>query len=260
MKDDTKFNKWFGAFILIGITVALVITTVIKLRQPGADITNLLIAAFGSLMGVCATVSAANGKIITFLFGLIDVSIYGAMCLLNWNNGSSGLGTALLHFAYFVPMQFIGFAQWRKRGAKGGEKPKARILNGKKWALVTSVFLAGAVISYLIIAQFDKSQADSFIKVAVVLDVLPLMFNILGQVLMSTAFVEQWIFWIGVNIFSIAMWSKSLAQDPGSDYAIVYIIKYSFYLLNAVNGLRIWINMYTHDSSRECAKGEGTGS
>lgn len=29
-------------------------------------------------------------------------------------NGSSGLGNAVLHFLYFVPMQLVGFVQWRK--------------------------------------------------------------------------------------------------------------------------------------------------
>lgn len=242
-RDDAKFNKWFSTFILAGITTALVITTIIKLRQPDADATKLIIAAFGSLMGVCATVAASNGKIITFLFGLLDVSIYGVMCMINWNNGSSGLGSAILHFVYFVPMQFVGFAQWRKRGAKGGEKPKARRFTGRQWAIYSLLFLAGCVVAYFIIAQFDKSQADTFIKVAVVLDVLPMMFNIFGQMFMSMAYMEQWFFWIGVNIFSITMWSRTLIQDPSSDFAQVYIIKYSFYLINAVNGLRIWYNL-----------------
>lgn len=241
--DDKRFNKWFSAFMLIGMTVALVLTTAIKLGRPDARPAMLLFAAFGSLMGVCATVASANGKIITFLFGLLDVAIYGIMCMISWHEGSSGLGNAILHFAYFVPMQFVGFAQWRKRGAKGGEKPKARRLKGKQWALYTSIMIVGTIVAYLIIARFDKSQAESFLKMAVLLDVVPVMFNILGQLLMSTAYVEQWFFWIGVNIFSIIMWSRTLAQSPGNDYAIIYIIKYSFYLVNAINGLRIWIGM-----------------
>ena len=243
MKDDSRFNKWFSAFILIGMTAALIITTIIKLSQPEANPTKLLIAAFGSLMGVCATVAASNGRIITFLFGFLDVTIYGSMCLMNWYNGSSGLGSALLHFVYLTPLQFVGFYQWRKRGAKGGNKPKARRLTAKQGIGYTALFLAGSIIAYLVIARFDKSQADTFIKVAVVFDVLPMMCNIFGQLLMSTAYMEQWLFWIGVNISSITMWSLTLANDPESDYALVYIIKYVFYLINAVNGLRIWINL-----------------
>ena len=240
--DNKRFNKFFSAFILIGMATVTILATALKFGPADSQARWLLLfAAFGSLMGVAATVASANGRIITFLFGLLDVAIYGAMCLINWKNGSSGLGNAVLHFAYFVPMQFVGFFQWRKRGSNTEGSVKARRLSWKQRLLATGIFLAGSVVAYLIIARFDKSAADTFIKTAVVLDVLPLMCNIIGQLLMSTAYMEQWIFWIGVNIFSIAMWSATLHQDPGSSYALIYIVKYSFYLLNSVNGLRNWL-------------------
>ena len=53
--------------------------------------------------------------------------------------------------------------------------------------------------------------------------------------------MEQWIFWIGVNITSILMWAFAL--KGGGDYAVIYLVKYSFYLLNSLNGLRIWIRL-----------------
>ena len=247
--DNKTFNKYFSVFVLVGMTVVTIAATALKFGPAdGRARLLLIIAAFGSLMGVAATVASANGKIITFLFGLLDVSIYGAMCLMNWKNGSSGLGNAVLHFLYFVPMQFVGFAQWRKRGNNDEGSVKARRLSPKQRVLACLVFLAGSAVAYFIIAQFDKSAADTFIKTAVVLDVLPLMCNIIGQLLMSTAYMEQWIFWIGVNVFSITMWAVTLHNDAGSTYALIYIIKYSFYLINSVNGLRNWILLSKPDS------------
>ncbi len=242
--DNKTFNKYFSAFILIGMTVVTILATALKFGPADTHARWLLVfAAFGSLMGVAATVASASGKIITFLFGLLDVSIYGAMCLINWKNGSSGLGNAVLHFIYFVPMQFVGFFQWKRRGNTSEGSVKARRLTPKQRWLACLVFLAGSVVTYFIIARFDKSAADAFIKTAVVLDVLPLMCNIIGQALMSTAYMEQWIFWIGVNIFSITMWAVTLHGAPDSSYALIYIIKYSFYLLNSVNGLRNWLRL-----------------
>ena len=127
MKEET-FNKWFSAFILGGMTIALVLATILKFEAGSTARWMLIISAFGSLMGVLATVCSANGRIITFLFGFIDVAIYGAMCLVSWRQGNAGLGNAILHFVYFVPMQFVGFAQWRKRGADAGSKVRARRL------------------------------------------------------------------------------------------------------------------------------------
>lgn len=242
--DNKTFNKYFSIFILVGMSAATVAATALKFGPADSQARWLLIfAAFGSLMGVAATVASASGKIITFLFGLLDVSIYGVMCLINWKNGSSGLGNAVLHFLYFVPMQFVGFFQWRKRGNNSEGNVKARRLSGRQRWLATGAFLLISLAAYFIIARFDKSAADTFIKTAVVLDVLPLACNLIGQFLMSTAYMEQWVFWIGVNVFSIAMWSVSLHDDPSSSYALIYIIKYSFYLLNSLNGLRNWLQL-----------------
>lgn len=240
--DEQVFNKWFSAFVLLGMTVALIFTTAVKLSDPQASRILLLVSAFGSLMGVLSTVCSANGHIITFIFGFLDVSIYGVICFLNWRNGGAGLGNAVLHAFYFVPMQFVGMAQWHKRGAKASSAVSARRFDSKLWIITALGFMLASVIAYVIIAHFDRSAADSFLKYSVILDVLPLVCNIFGQLFMTMAYMEQWIFWIGVNVFSIGMWVHSLLTT-GESYAVIYLIKYTFYLINSFNGLRIWINL-----------------
>ena len=46
-----SFNKAFNAFMIIGMALAIVLTTVSKMQSPGSNRHLLLIAAFGSLMG-----------------------------------------------------------------------------------------------------------------------------------------------------------------------------------------------------------------
>lgn len=236
---EKTFNKIFNAFILIGMAVVTCLVTGIKISQAGdGDITWLLVTAFGSLMGVLATVCSANGWIITFLFGFLDVAIYGVSCWMNWRTGGSGLGNALLHFVYFVPMQLVGFLQWKRRGAKSSAQVKARRLSpAMRWGWLAITVAATAVL-YLVLLQFDRSAAEGFLRVAVLLDVIPLVCNIIGQLLMSTAYMEQWIFWMAVNITSIGMWAFS-----DQSFAPVYLVKYSFYLINSINGLRIWLRL-----------------
>ena len=236
---EKQFNRIFNAFILIGMTVVTCLVTGLKLRGAGDGATLwLLLSAFGSLMGVLATVCSANGWVITFLFGFLDVSIYGVACWMNWRDGGAGLGNALLHFAYFVPMQLVGFLQWKRRGAGAREQVKARRLSpALRWAWL-GISLAATVILYLVLSRFDRSAAEGFLRVAVLLDVIPLVCNVIGQLLMSTAYMEQWIFWMAVNVFSIALWATS-----DKSFAPVYIVKYAFYLVNSVNGLRIWLRL-----------------
>lgn len=235
---DKQFNKYFNAFILIGMAVVTVLVTAIKFRSAENGQWLLLISAFGSLMGVLCTVLSANGHILTFLFGLIDVSIYGAMCL-----AGARYGNAALHLLYFLPMQFIGFFQWKKRGAKADKEVKARRLSGKQWLLYSGLFLAGLVIAYYVLLAMDKTEAAGVVKWLVLMDAFSMMCNLIGQFLLSTAYMDQWFFWIGVNVSTIIMWVLTLRQDPSSAYATIYIVKYSFYLLNSFNGLRIWLNL-----------------
>ena len=238
MGNDKTFNKWFNTFILVGMAVVTVVVTAVKFKDADSGRAMLVISAFGSLMGVLSTVCAANGRILTFLFGLIDVTIYGVMCLIG-----TRYGNAALHLLYFLPMQFVGYFQWRKRGAEEEKKVQARRLDGKQWLLYGSIFLVGLIVSYFILAAFDKTEAAGVVKWLVVMDAFSMMCNILGQYLLSTAYMEQWYFWLGVNVSTIVMWVLTLRQDPSSTYASIYVVKYSFYLLNALNGLRIWYNL-----------------
>ena len=240
MKMEERFNKWFNAFILIGMTVAIVLTTILKFGAAESGRIGLLIAAFGSLMGILSVVCSANGRILTFLFGLLDVAIYAVMCFVTWRRGGAGLGNAIINGLYFVPMQFVGLAQWKKRGAEAHKQVKARRLSGKQWMLYTGLFIAGTIVVYAILCAFDKEAAGKFLRVAILMDAVSMVCNILGQYLLSTAYMEQWVFWILVNIASVTMWSVSLSKG-GDSYSLIYLVKYSFYLLNSLNGLRIWM-------------------
>ena len=239
------FNRCFNAFILIGMTLVMVAATLLKLRGAQTGQAMLIVAAFGSLMGVLSTVCSANAKILTFLFGLFDVTIYGVMCFMGGKYGN-----AALHLLYFLPMQFIGFFQWRRRGASSGVQVHARRLTSRQWAVYGGGFLVGLVISYVVLLRIGSTQPQQVLKVTILMDALSMMCNILGQMLMSMAYMEQWFFWIGVNIASVVMWSTTLSHSSAS-YALLYLVKYSFYLLNSLNGLRIWLKLSRPEAGAE---------
>ena len=89
MLDNDRFNKWFNAFILSGMTLVMIVMTLLELRDAESGRGLLIVAAFGSLMGVMSTVCSANARILTFLFGLFDVCIYGAMCFMSEKYGNA---------------------------------------------------------------------------------------------------------------------------------------------------------------------------
>jgi len=242
-KAQNRFNFWFNMFILVGMVTAVIIVNVIKLQDPEVQMVKQIVIALGAVMGVVNTVLSANGSIWTFLFGVLDV------CICSYANLDSGnMGQFLQHVLYFLPMQFVGYWQWRKRGAGAKEKVKARSLTGKQWGYVITAFVLGTALAYGILYWIDLSQfkagyIDEIDKAKILLDATVVVLNILGQVLMSFAYADQWYLWNLVNIFSIMLWTNRLLSAQANSYTIVMVIKYSFYLLNSINGLRIWLKL-----------------
>ena len=229
------------------MVVAIAITTVFKLQEPEARTLLILIAATGSVMGVASSVLSANGIIWTFLFGLLDI-----VCCLIVDADNGIWGDFSMHLFYLLPMQIVGIWQWRKRGASGSKQEvKARRLTRRQRWLITGAVAAGlaAVYGILIAIKYATVAPEEINRVQVFADASRTTFNIAGQILMSLAFFEQWYLWILVNIASILLWGSTMLSSAASSYTVVMFIKYCFYLINSLNGLRIWYNLSRQEGS-----------
>lgn len=242
MKNEKKFNTALNLFILVGMLVAVVVTNVFKIQQPGARHFMLLLASVGAFTGVINTVLSANGNIWTFLFGVIDVSVATVVAFDSSirPGGEPVWGNFALHAFYFLPMQFVGWRQWRKRGADSHKKVNARRLDSRQWLMMLSGMLIGITAVYIVLCKVAGFDISGTFRYLILFDAIVFVLNVLGQILMSFAFMEQWYVWILVNVFSIFLWSEKAMSSAESSYTVVMVIKYSFYLLNSLNGLRIW--------------------
>ena len=237
MKEET-FNKWFSIFITAGMAVCVVLSCIGKMQAPDARKWLLVISAFGALMGVISTVLSANGSIWTFLFGLIDVSIYAYILY-----DSKMPSQFLLHALYFVPMEFVGFFQWKRRGADSKSKVKAQRLKGKKILWYSLLFVGVLAVSFAVSWWFLSKAGDSVNYSKMFLDAMATTANIVAIVMMAFAYMEQWYLWTLVNVTSVILWTVTLISEPDAGYAIIPLIKYSFYFINGINGIRIWWNL-----------------
>lgn len=231
------------------MAAAVTFVDFLELQEGEVQIVKQIVISLGALMGVVNTVLSANGNIWTFFFGVLDV------CICSYTNLDSGnIGQFLQHVLYFLPMQFVGFWQWRKRGAsfsvEGGEvrKVKARRLTLRQWGYVGAALFAGTIIAYGILFWIDRTQLAAgriaqIDNAKLILDASVVVLNIIGQILMSLAFADQWYVWNLVNVFSILLWLNRLFSPEASSYTVVMVIKYVFYLLNSINGLRIWLHL-----------------
>lgn len=246
MIQEKTFNKWFNAFILVGMISIVLVVNIFKMQEPGANIAKMLVVTLGAVMGVFNCVMSANGLIWNFLFGIVNVSI---CAYTNWDAGN--IGQTLLHLCYFLPMQFVGIWQWRKHGAgknKEGkqETPKALRLTGKQWAIVGASIVAGIAAVYAILYYIDVVRlggAEAVERDKILLDAIVMVLNITGQILLSLCYSDSWFIWVFVNIFSIALWVNRCGAAGSNGYAPVMVVKYCFFFINSLNGVRIWLKL-----------------
>lgn len=226
---NNKVLSFFDWFLIIGVIASNILYTALS---GTVDV----VGSIAGIAGVLCVVLVAKGSIWNYLFGIINVSLYAFI-----SYKASLFGDAALNALYYVPMQFIGFWQWRKRGAMineaeadgRGVQVNARRFNARQrlWLALgcsLAVIAGGFILQYFGDPQPFKDSTTTVL-------------SIVAQALMALAFMEQWFLWIITNIVSVVMWGVCMAR--GEAHAAVMVIMWSFYLLNSLNGLRVWLKL-----------------
>ena len=216
-------------FLIVGVIVTNIIYSVLTGTLD-------VLGSLAGITGVLCVVLVAKGSIWNYAFGLVNVSLYA------WISYKAALyGDAGLNALYYLPMQFIGWWQWRKRGAAmsesesagDGVQVKARRLDwSQRVLLVLGCFAAVTAVGFLLKYLGDPQPFK---------DSATTVLSIVAQALMALAFMEQWALWIITNVISVIMWSVCVLR--GEAHAGVMVIMWVFYLLNSINGFRVWLKL-----------------
>ena len=224
----TKILSPYDWFLIIGVVASNIIYS---LLSGSVDI----VGSVAGIAGVLCVVLVAKGSIWNYLFGIVNVSMYAYI-----SYKAALYGDAALNALYYVPMQFIGWWQWRKRGAavsagksSDGVQVKARRFNWTQRAVLFAGCAAAVIAVGFVLRHFGDPQPFK--------DSTTTVLSIVAQALMALAFMEQWVLWIITNIVSVVMWSICVSR--GEPHASLMVIMWSFYLLNSVNGLRVWLKL-----------------
>ena len=226
---NNKVLSLYDWFLLIGVIASNIIYSVLS---GNVDV----VGSVAGIAGVLCVVLVAKGNIWNYLFGIINVSMYAYI-----SYKAALYGDAALNALYYVPMQFIGWWQWRKRGAavseaeagSNGVQVNARRFTWKQRAVLFVGCSAAVVAGACALEYFGDPQPLK--------DSTTTVLSIVAQALMALAYMEQWILWIITNIVSVVMWCVCVAR--GEAHAAVMVIMWVFYLLNSINGLRVWLKL-----------------
>ena len=230
---NNKVLSLYDWFLIAGVITSNVIYSIMTGTLD-------IIGSLAGITGVLCVVLVAKGSIWNYLFGVVNVSLYA------WISYKAALyGDAGLNALYYLPMQFIGWWQWRKRGAAvssddaqrltGDEdvRVKARRLSWRQRILLVIGCISAIVAVGFLLRNLGDPQPFK--------DSTTTVLSIVAQALMALAFMEQWCLWIITNIVSVAMWTICVLR--GEAHAGVMVIMWVFYLLNSLNGLRVWAKL-----------------
>lgn len=216
-------------FLIVGVIAS---NLIYSLLSGSLDI----VGSVASVAGVLCVVLVAKGSIWNYLFGIVNVSLYAYI-----SYKAALYGDAALNAFYYVPMQFIGWWQWRRRGAAVSEaeaagrgvQVRARRFSWRQRAVLAAGCLAAVVAGGFLLRYFGDPQPFK--------DSTTTVLSIVAQALMALAFMEQWVLWIITNVVSVVMWAICVTR--GEAHAAVMVIMWSFYLLNSINGFRVWLRL-----------------
>ena len=228
-----KVLSLYDWFLIVGVIASNIIYSVMTGTLD-------VLGSVAGITGVLCVVLVAKGSIWNYLFGLVNVSLYA------WISYKTDLyGDAGLNAFYYVPMQFVGWWQWRKRGA-AVSSDEARKLSGEEDVRVKArrmswsqrLYLAlGCIACIVAVGLLLRHLGDP----QPFKDSTTTVLSIVAQALMAMAFMEQWCLWIITNIVSVVMWTICVIR--GEAHAGVMVIMWVFYLLNSLNGFRVWLRL-----------------
>lgn len=186
---NNKINTWkktekFGLFLVLAF---IFIHAIIR--------HDSLPALVSAVCGISYTFLAGKGLPMCYLFGVTGSGFYSFLAFQNalWAN-------LLLYACYYIPMQILGYFRWNKN-LQSDKKEIVKIRLPRQeliYLIVVLLFLSFLVYQLLIYLKDANPLLDSITAV----------FSIGGMYLTVRRAIEQWIFWMGVNALSLAMWIK----------------------------------------------------
>jgi len=176
------------------------------------------VEAVATVFGVACVAFAVRQSPWTWPTGLVTVSLYLSLFL------EVRLYSGALLQSVYVALNGYGWWAWL-RGGEGGGALSLSSLPPRALAAWAALALAGAVAQGFAMDRFtDADMAYTDATVA--------SFSLVGQWLMARKCVENWLFWIFVNVLAVFLYAaKDLWLSSGL---------YALFLVLAITGWRSW--------------------
>ncbi|MCQ2238188.1 MAG: nicotinamide riboside transporter PnuC [Bacteroidaceae bacterium] len=244
VKQSLITLNFFEVALLLAIMSLAVISFVVK----GEFSVQNCISAVSAILGVFCVVLGAKGSIANWIFGLVEGFIHVYICFV-----THIYGDFLQRLFWNIPLQVYGWKFWSKRERNDNSTTihtrymtwRYRFYTFLSIALGTLAlglflkmfgpWLIGVLHNILPDMQFLTLKQDYDGDAQLWLDSLTTVLSIVTTYISTKAYVEQWYFWLIINILYIFMWGMG-----DTEFTFMVVAKYSVYLINSFYGIYMW--------------------
>lgn len=239
--------KSLNAFDYILITTICALS-IVSFVVKGEFNANIFIAALSAVLGVFCVVLGAKGSVANWIVGTIECVLHIYICFV-----SHIYGDFLQRIFWNLPMQFLGWKNWRKRERNDNSTAiHTRYMTWKQRGTTFAVvavltFLLGVFLEYfgpwmigvlrdiLPDMQFRTLKPDYDFPALLWCDAFTTVASIVALYISIKAYVEQWFLWLAINVSSLCIW---IFQD--TEFSFMTVAKYGVYLVNTFYGIYMW--------------------
>lgn len=223
----------------------------IPLGAGGYDLS--WIEAIGTVAGLLCIWLASLEKIVNYLFGLINVTLFAIIFF------QIQLYASLLLQLFFFAANLYGWYAWSRQTSQHEAELQIRWLPLPK----AIAWLAACVIAIALMTRYIDPVFALLTRVAVNVmqgmgmnvamptlqpDAFPfwdscmMVLSIAAMVLMTRKYVENWLLWVIINVISVAIFALQGVYAMALEYLLLTFI--------ALNGSRMWMNSARERGSR----------
>ncbi|MBU3894064.1 nicotinamide riboside transporter PnuC [Serratia rhizosphaerae] len=223
----------------------------IPLGAGGYDLS--WIEAIGTLFGLLCIWYASQEKIINYLFGLINVTLFAVIFF------QIQLYASLLLQLFFFGANIYGWYAWSRQTAEHQAELQIRWMPLPKALGWGAACVAGILLMTFYIDRVFAwlTQAAVTVMQALGLPVEPptlqpdafpfwdstmMVLSIVAMILMTRKYVENWLLWVVIDVISVAIFAYQGVYAMALEYVILTLI--------ALNGSWLWIRSAADRGSR----------
>ncbi len=215
------------------------------------------IEATGTLCGLLCIWLASKEKVINYLFGLINVTLFALIFF------QIQLYSSLLLQIFFFLANIYGWYAWTRHASGSDPSLSIRWMSRRQtlvWLVVVVIAiglltcfidpvfgaLSATMVKLLQLAGFSVSvpllQPDAYPFWDACMTVL----SVVAMVLMTRKYVENWLLWVVINLISIGIFALQGVYAMSLEYVVLTFI--------ALNGCRLWIASAREHHSRALSR------